>query len=364
MKIGVLGGGQLGRMMALAGIPLGMQFRFLDPSPSATARDVGEIVNAPYDDPAALLRFIDKLDVVTFEFENIPSAITDKIDKHVQVFPNPLALQLSQSRLLEKEFLKELDIPIAEFRSASTQQELSAAIAELKMPVIVKTARLGYDGKGQYLVRELHDTFQIPWNEGLTYVVEKFVPFKRELSVIAVRSKNGQINFYPLFENTHSDGILRTTRAPAGRAIDSGAQKQAEQYAKRIMEELGYVGILTLELFDTGDKERGLIANEIAPRVHNSGHLTIEGAYTSQFENHLRAITGLPLGNTALRGECGMVNLIGTTPPLEKLLALGDVHVHMYGKSPREGRKLGHVTVRRDSRKEVDRAIATIEGAR
>ena len=311
----MLGGGQLGRMLALAGFPLGLSFRFLDPSPAAPAGEVGELLVGPYDDPALLDRLADGADAVTYEFENVPVEAA----RRVRALPPPRALELGQDRLEEKRLFRRLGIPTAEFESPS-------------LPALVKSRRLGYDGKGQRLVREG------PLEVGPGELAEELVPFDRELSIIAARRRGGETAFYPLAENVHHDGVLRVSRVPAERA----PQAEAEDYARRLLDELDYVGVLALELFEVDGR---LLANEFAPRVHNTGHWTIDGAETSQFENHLRAILGLPLGVTAARGPSVMVNLIGGVPPLEALLALPGAHLHVYGKAPRAGRKLGHVTL-------------------
>lgn len=319
--VGVIGGGQLGRMLALAGIPLGLSFRFLDPSADAPAAEVGELLVGAYDDPVLLDRLADGAEVVTYEFENVPVESA----RRVGAVPDARALEASQDRLVEKQLFRRLGIP-----TAPIDDEVET------FPALLKTRRLGYDGKGQRLVetRPVPGPGHVPSQ----HVLEGLVPFERELSLLAVRGRAGETAFYPLVENEHADGILRVSRAPAKDA----PQAEAEEYATRLLDELGYVGVLALELFDVGG---ALVANELAPRVHNTGHWTIEGAGTSQFENHLRAILGLRLGSTALRGEAVMVNLIGKAPELERLLSLPGAHVHLYGKEPRAGRKLGHVTL-------------------
>jgi len=315
--VACIGGGQLGRMLGLAGIPLGLRFRFLDPCADAPALDVGELVVGAYDDPAALGRLARGAAVVTFEFENVPVEAA----RSVGALPPPLALELGQDRLTEKELFSRLGIPTAAFGST----------VDTGLPALVKSRRLGYDGKGQRLVAA-HE--QIGDGE----LAEELVAFDRELSIVAARGHDGDTRFWPLAENVHRDGILRVTRAPAVAA----PQAAAEGLVTRLLDELGYVGVIALELFEEGGR---LLANEFAPRVHNTGHWTIDGAETSQFENHLRAILGLPLGSTAARAPSVMVNLIGGVPPLAELLALPGAHVHLYGKKPRPGRKVGHVTL-------------------
>jgi 5-(carboxyamino)imidazole ribonucleotide synthase len=313
--IGVIGGGQLGRMLGLAGIPLGLSFRFLDPSPDAPAADVGELLVGEYDDPELLDRLADGAAAVTYEFENVPVGAADRVG----AIPTAAALEASQDRLVEKQLFRRLGIPTP---------KLDDEVDEF--PAVLKTRQLGYDGKGQRLV----DAWDGP---AAGHVLEERVPFDRELSLLAVRGAVGDTRFYPLVENVHEDGILRTSRAPALGA----PQAEAEEYATRLLDELGYVGVLALELFDVGGR---LLANEFAPRVHNTGHWTIEGAATSQFENHLRAVLGLPLGPTESRPSV-MVNLIGDVPPPADVLAVPGAHLHLYGKEPRPGRKLGHVTL-------------------
>jgi 5-(carboxyamino)imidazole ribonucleotide synthase len=314
--VAVIGGGQLGRMLGLAGIPLGLSFRFLDPAPEAPAREVGELVVGAYDDPAALDRLVSGADVVTYEFENVPVEAA----RRAGAVPAAAALEAAQDRLAEKRLFRRLGIPTAPIDDEVTT-----------FPALLKTRRLGYDGKGQRLV-ETRPGF----DPG--HVLEGLVPFDRELSLLAVRGRDGDTRFWPLVENVHEGGILRLSRAPAAGA----PQALAEGYATRLLDELGYVGVLALELFDVGGE---LVANELAPRVHNTGHWTIEGATTSQFENHLRAVLGLPLGATDALAPAAMVNLIGRVPPLEELLRVPGARVHLYGKEPRPGRKLGHVTV-------------------
>jgi 5-(carboxyamino)imidazole ribonucleotide synthase len=342
MKIGVLGGGQLGRMLALAGYPLGLRFCFLDPSPQAPAGHLAELVIAQYDDPKALQRFAVQVDLVTYEFENVPVASARQLAQHRPVYPPPQALEASQDRLTEKRFFRSLGIPTAAFAPVASLAELEQAVAQIGLPAVLKTRRFGYDGKGQMILRAPSD-LRPAWEAlgSLPLILEEFIAFERELSLVAVRGRDGTVAFYPLVENHHRDGILRLSLAPAPR-LTSDLQAAAESYAKKILEALSYVGVLALELFE----RRGeLLANEMAPRVHNSGHWTIEGAATSQFENHLRAICGLPLGETSLRGYCAMLNLIGEIPKIDEVLKVPGAHLHLYGKAPRPGRKLGHITL-------------------
>lgn len=364
LTIGILGGGQLGRMLALAGYPLGLRFRVYEPAPDAPAGQMAEQIAAAYGDQAALERFAAGVDVVTYEFENVPVAATRVLQRFAPIFPPPAALEAAQDRLVEKRFFNALAIPTAPFSPVDDRAALDAAIAELGLPAILKTRRLGYDGKGQALLRD-SDAVDAAWRElgGEGLILEGFVPFARELSLLAVRGQDGAIVCYPLVENVHRDGILRRSIVPAA-GLNAELQVQAETYARRALEGLEYVGVLAIELFEVRDSAGGsarLLANEMAPRVHNSGHWTIEGAATSQFENHVRAICGLPLGSVAPRGHAAMVNIIGEYPDIPALLQLEETHVHLYGKAPRPGRKIGHVTVRADNAAELATRLAEIE---
>jgi 5-(carboxyamino)imidazole ribonucleotide synthase len=351
VKVGVLGGGQLGWMLALAGDPLGLRCRFLDPSPEAPAGRVGELVVGGYEDPAALDRLAEGLAVVTYEFENVPVASARRLAERVPVWPPPRALEVSQDRVAEKQFLESAGVPVAPWRAVGSRAELARAVAELGCPAVLKTRRLGYDGKGQHLIGTPTDV-ERAWERlgSAPLILEGFVRFDRELSILAVRGRDGATACYPLVENLHAGGILRRSLAPAA-GVSPALQASAEGHAHRVLETLGYVGVLAIELFQVGDR---LLANEMAPRVHNSGHWTIEGAETSQFENHLRAVAGLPLGGTAPRGASVMLNLIGALPDRAGILAIPGAHLHLYGKAPRPGRKLGHVTLRADTAAELD----------
>ncbi len=367
MVVGILGGGQLARMLALAGLPLGLRCRCLDPAPDAVAGHASELVVGAYDDPAALQRLVRGVRLVTFEFENVPLAATEWLQQHVVVAPTPKALAIGQDRVLEKTLFRSLGMSVPEFRAADTLDELRAAVAAVGAPCIVKTRRLGYDGRGQVRLQpgpELPTAIDAAFAElrpaapgGL--IVERFVPFDRELSVLAARGQDGRMAVYPLVENVHRGGILRRSRAPAP-DLDPAIETSATQFVQELLEHLGYVGVLAVELFEVGGK---LLANEMAPRVHNSGHWTIEGSVCSQFENHLRAVLGLPLGSTAMAGGgvATMFNLIGELPARRDLLALPGVHVHAYGKAPRAGRKLGHATIVGDDRATVDTVAAAVE---
>ena len=346
MTIGILGGGQLGYMLALAGYPLGLHFRFLDPSPEAPVGRIAQRVTADYTDQAALEKFSNGLELVTYEFENVPVEAAKFLAERVPVYPPPAALEAAQDRVAEKTLFRGLGIGTTDFVPIDKPEEFEAAVKQIGLPAVLKTSRMGYDGKGQWTLRTAEDVAkaraELP---KVSLILERFAPFRRELSVLAVRSRNGEIAFYPLVENHHRGGILRLSLAPAP-GLEPAMQRAAEDIARRVLESLKYVGVLAVEFFE---HEGRLLANEMAPRVHNSGHWTIEGAVTSQFENHLRAVLGLPLGSTSEAGHCAMLNLIGDLPEPSEVLAVPDAHLHFYGKAPRAGRKLGHVTLRATS---------------
>jgi 5-(carboxyamino)imidazole ribonucleotide synthase len=358
VTVGILGGGQLGRMLALAGYPLGLRFRFLDDGPDAPAGHLAELHVGGYEDPEALARFADGIDVATYEFENVPVTSAEWLATRVPVYPPPAALEVSQDRLTEKRFFESHGIPTPPFAPVQTRAELYRAIAALGLPAVLKTRRFGYDGKGQVVLRAVEDV-EAAWEAlgSQPLILEGFVPFQREVSLLGVRGRDGGMTFYPLVENHHSGGILRVTRAPAP-DVSPALQNAAEGHVGRLMQALRYVGVLAVEFFQVGDR---LIASEMAPRVHNSGHWTIEGAETSQFENHLRAILGLPLGSTALVGASVMLNLIGTFPPIAEMLRVPGAHVHLYGKEPRPGRKVGHVTVRHTDAAIIERSVERLQ---
>lgn len=345
--IGILGGGQLGRMLALAGIPLNITCRVLDPSPDAPARVVAEHIVAPYDDADALQHFAEGIDVVTYEFENVPESAAVFLSTRCPVYPPPAALAHAQDRLVEKEFFHTLGIPTAPFANVCTLASLEQAVEHCGLPAILKTRTSGYDGKGQVLIHTLAEARQAWESLGkVPCILEEVIPFARELALLTVRSRTGNIAYYQLVETHQQEGMLRWALAPAPDMPDD-SQVEAEKYASAIVQTLDYVGVLALELFQT--ETGALVANEMAPRVHNSGHWTIEGAETSQFANHMRAIAGLPLGSTQITGICDMENIIGTLPDCASVLADPVAHLHLYGKAPRPGRKLGHITrVRRD----------------
>ncbi|MGZ4801760.1 MAG: 5-(carboxyamino)imidazole ribonucleotide synthase [Acidimicrobiia bacterium] len=360
--VAVLGGGQLGRMLGLAGIPLGLGFRFLDPSAAAPAQSLGTLVVGALDDEMSLLKTVESSAIVTYEWEGVPAGAARMLEArgHV-VHPSTSALEVSQDRLVEKSTFRELGIPVAEFAAVDDLDDLHQRAEEIGLPAVLKTRRGGYDGKGQVVVHEQSelDSGFAALRDAQPLILEAFVPFERELSVLAVRSGAGEVRCWPLVENRHEDGILRTSRAPAP-LVDPALQQTAEESARALLEHFQYVGVLALELFQAGD---ALLANEMAPRVHNSGHWTIEGAVTSQFENHLRAILGWPLGSTEARGVSGMVNLIGELPDPAAVLTVEGAHLHRYAKAPRPGRKVGHITVTASDAAELDTRLTALTAA-
>lgn len=355
MKIGVIGGGQLGRMLALAGTPLGMDFAFLDPAPDACAQALGEHIRADYSDLDHLRQLADEVDLVTFEFESVPAETVAFLAQFVPVYPCAESLRIARDRWFEKSMFRELEIPTPEFADIQSQADLDAAVATIGLPAVMKTRTLGYDGKGQKVLRKAEDVAGAFAELGsVPCLLEGFVPFDGEVSLIAARGRDGETVFYPLVHNSHETGILRLSIASTAHPL----QALAEDYASRVLNKLDYVGVLAFEFFEV---EGGLKANEIAPRVHNSGHWTIEGSECSQFENHLRAIAGLPLGSTRKVGESAMLNLIGSVPPVSKIIAFEDCHLHHYGKAFKDGRKVGHITLRCANRSVLDRQIMALE---
>ncbi|WP_456379178.1 5-(carboxyamino)imidazole ribonucleotide synthase [Thiolapillus sp.] len=340
MKIGILGGGQLARMLALAGYPLGLDFVVLEPAADACAAPLAGHLRAAYDDSAALRQLAAEVDLVTYEFESVPAAAVEQLGMSLPVFPPANSLATARDRSHEKNLFRELEIETAPFVEVHDLQTLQLAVEQIGLPAILKTRTLGYDGKGQQVLRA-GDGLQVAWEAigQVPAILEGLIEFEREVSIIAVRSACGELAFYPLAENVHEQGILRLSTC----LHNDSHQPLAEDYARRVLERLDYVGVLAIEFFQVGSH---LLANEMAPRVHNSGHWTIEGAETSQFENHLRAILGLPLGGTAAVEHAAMVNLIGELPDVPAILGLKNTHLHLYGKAPRAGRKVGHITIR------------------
>ncbi|MDZ4826205.1 MAG: 5-(carboxyamino)imidazole ribonucleotide synthase [Actinomycetota bacterium] len=342
-RLAVLGGGQLGWMLGRAGIPLGVEFVFLDPSAEAPAAAVGGLIVAGLDDEGAARKLAAGATVVTYEWEGVPAPTARAAGETVPVHPNPEILEVAQDRFLEKTRLRELGIETAAFRTVDSRAQLDEAVAALGLPAVLKTRRGGYDGKGQHVLRTTPADVDTAWAAlgGVPLILEAFVPFARELSIVAVRAADGTTLCWPVVENVHRDGILRVTYAPAS-GHSSGLQARAEACIRPLLDAYDYVGVGCVELFDTGTD---LLANEIAPRVHNSGHWTIEGAHTSQFENHVRAVLGWPLGSTDLREPSVMVNCIGALPDADAVLAIPGAHLHDYAKTPRPGRKVGHITL-------------------
>ncbi|HJW06396.1 MAG TPA: 5-(carboxyamino)imidazole ribonucleotide synthase [Rhodanobacter sp.] len=343
--LGVLGGGQLARMLALAAAPLGVKTLVVDNVADACAGQVAPLVVADWTDYDALGAFAAQVDVVTFDFENVPAETARWLAERVAVSPAPRALAVAQDRLAEKTLFRECGLHTPDFMTVDTREQLDQALAAIGVPAILKTRRLGYDGKGQFRLHALADA-EAAWaalgaqaaKHGL--ILEAFVPFERELSVIAVRGRDGDFRTWPLTGNWHVDGVLSMSLAPAP---DIGQlQSRATALARTLAERLDYVGVFALELFV---KDGELLGNEMAPRVHNSGHWTIEGAHASQFENHVRAVLGLPLGDTGARSLSAMFNWIGELPDASVLLRAVDAHWHDYGKQARPGRKVGHATV-------------------
>jgi 5-(carboxyamino)imidazole ribonucleotide synthase len=343
MTVGIVGAGQLGRMLALAGYPLGLDFLLLDPARDAPAGRVAPVLHGAFTDPKLLGRLARECEVLTFDWENIS---VEALRTHAQsahgarICPPVAALAAAQDRVAEKRLFERLQIPTTRWRAVGSRSQLERAMREIGVPGVLKTRRFGYDGKGQVRVKTADDA-QRGWQElgKVPLLYEEWVPFDCEVSIIGARSPSGAMAIYPLNGNVHSHGILRLTRAPYGAR---SWQRAAARHLERCLRHFRYVGVLTIEFFVRGGR---LIANEMAPRVHNSGHWTIEGCATSQFENHLRAILDMPLGSTRPLGFSAMVNLIGEIPPREGLLAREGLHLHDYGKQPRPGRKVGHCTV-------------------
>jgi 5-(carboxyamino)imidazole ribonucleotide synthase len=341
MTVGIMGAGQLGRMLALAGYPLGLDFLFLDPAKDAPAGQVAPVLQGAFTDDKLLAQLARRSEVATIDWENVSvEALRALAGSGARIAPPIPAVATAQDRVSEKRLFKRLKIPTTRWSAVSSRSQLERAMREIGLPGVIKTRRLGYDGKGQAVIKTREDAdraWQAMGAVGLIY--EEWVPFDCEVSIIGARSRRGEIAVYPLNGNVHAGGILRLTRAPYG---PPRWHRLAARYLERVLTHFHYTGILTIEFFVRGDR---LIANEMAPRVHNSGHWTIEGAVTSQFENHLRAILNLPLGSTRATGHSAMINLIGSMPTRATLLGWEGVHLHDYGKEPRPGRKIGHCTL-------------------
>ena len=353
--IGMLGGGQLGLMLAAAALPLGIRTVFLEDAPNSPARLLGKVYSSEqFDDFAA------SCDIFTLEFENTPLKSAQYLQDSKNLYPPANALYIAQDRLNEKNLFNELGIKTVPFMAVNSKADIETAAQQMGLPLVLKTTRGGYDGKGQFVVKTA-EQFDEAWAElgeatkHAPLIAEGFINFLREVSIIAVRGQNGEIRYYPLVQNEHYQGILARTTVPAPNSDD--LTEQAQDNIKKLLEHLNYVGVLTLELFVTPD---GLLANEIAPRVHNSGHWSIEGAVCSQFENHMRAVAGLPLGDTSVVKPSVMLNVIGQYPDLAQVLAVDGVHVHNYDKKEREGRKIGHITVMPTDSRQLEATVAKV----
>ena len=358
MKIGILGAGQLGRMLAISGYPLNHKFGFSGNSNDEPSSLLGHMF-ALEDDADNIKHLIEFADVITYESENTDVEIVREINKNTPVYPGEKSLFTTQHRGREKTLFDQLNIPCAPYQMVNSRQDLIDAVEKISLPAILKTATEGYDGKGQFLMQ---DASQIDdaWESmnGVESILEGFVDFKRELSLIAVRGIDNDHKYYPLVENIHHDGILRLTIAPA-QEIDPEVQKTAEHYMQTLLDEMNHVGVLTIELFET---DNGLVVNEMAPRVHNSGHWSIEGANTSQFENHIRAISSMPLGDTTTTNEfSAMVNIIGKIGPTDIVLNMPNAHLHLYDKQERTDRKLGHINITASSAEELYNSINKLQ---
>jgi 5-(carboxyamino)imidazole ribonucleotide synthase len=360
VRLAVVGGGQLGLMLGEAGAPLGIEFRFLDPVETAPAQRVGPLIVGALGDREKLVELCEGCDAVTYEWEGVPAAAMAALTPATRVDPPVRALRVSQDRIAEKTLANDLGIATAPFAAIGDASELRAAIDAIGFPSILKTRTGGYDGKGQ--VRIASDADLAPaWHElapAAPLVLEGYVDFDRELSVIACRGRDGDTVVWPLAENQHRHGILRESRVGH---VDEPTQRAAANIATRVLDELEYVGVLCVELFDVAGT---LLVNEFAPRVHNSGHWSIEGATTSQFENHVRAVLGLPLGPTDLAfAAAAMLNCVGAIPEPAAIAAISGAYLHDYGKAPRRGRKVGHVTVVAHSADELVERLAAVRAA-
>ena len=357
MRVAIVGGGQLGRMLVQAGERLGVACVTLDPAKDSPAAQVGPAIVGAYDDPSTLAQLVEGADVVTYEFENVPVEAVRGSETPVR--PPPAALEAAQDRIAEKTLFTDVGLPVPTFAAVDDLASLAVAVEAVGLPAVLKTRRFGYDGKGQAVIRS-NELLEDAWRAvgEVPSIVEALVPFDRELSIIAVRAHDGEMRCYPLVENHHRGGILRVSYAPAP-DLTGELQAAAEAHARAVADRLGYVGVFAIELFQAGGT---LLGNEMAPRVHNSGHWTIEGAETSQFENHLRAVCGLPLGDVTVRGRVAMVNVIGQEPDAAAILAIPGAHLHSYGKQARPGRKLGHVTLLADDPETLRERVVQVSG--
>jgi 5-(carboxyamino)imidazole ribonucleotide synthase len=354
-KVGIIGAGQLGQMLGFAADALNVQCTFLDPAENPPAAAAGTVIPLPFDSTQGLKQLAEWADVITYEFENVPVSALASIPDKIPVYPPREALTCSQDRLDEKKLFESLQIPLPQYRAIDSAADLQNAASEIGLPLVLKTRRLGYDGKGQRVVSTMEQV--APSFEelgGRELIAEQWVDFDYEVSAIGVRAPNGETTSYSLTQNLHEGGILRVSRAPVDQPQ---LARLADDYLDRLMRHLDYVGVLALELFVVGDR---LLANEFAPRVHNSGHWTIEGATASQFENHLRAILEMPLGDTTMAGYVGMINLIGNMPEDSARIVAENVALHDYGKEPRRDRKLGHVTLVAEDRLQREAHLETL----
>ena len=343
-NIGILGGGQLGRMLAVAASRLGLKAHIFEPGANPPAGQVADqVTTASYDDEAALHRFAQSVDVITYEFENIPTSALDILEQISPIRPGRRALAISQDRLSEKEFLTGLGLKVAPYANVTSAAEAEAAAQSIGTPSILKTRRMGYDGKGQVRLKNVSDMEQA-WQamQGAPSVLEGFINFSHEVSVIAARASDGQVACYDPGENVHREGILHSTTVPA--SLSAAQRMDAVLLAGQILNALDYVGVMGVELFVTAG---GLIVNEIAPRVHNSGHWTQNGCDFCQFEQHIRAVAGWPLGDGSRHSDIRMENLIGADMDRVPELRKTNAALHLYGKSEvKPGRKMGHVNFR------------------
>ena len=355
--LGVLGGGQLGRMLALEARAMGVRTRLLDPAPDACSRGVGELITAAFEDRAAIERFASGLTAATYEFENVPPETVERLAGLVSVHPGAASLVAASDRVAEREALIGAGFGVAKYRVVDGDGSLEEAVGAVGLPGVLKLRRGGYDGKGQMVVREASGVSGAEtWRGGRGAIFEELIPFRRELSIVGMRGADGACRFFPITENVHRDGILLTSMAPAP-GVSAEVEALARTHAARLMEELGHVGVLAVELFETGE---GLIANEFAPRVHNTGHWTMDGAACGQFAQHVRAVLGLALGETRALGHAGMVNLVGCLPDIGRVLGVPGTRVHLYEKEARPGRKLGHVNVLAETAAERDARVAEV----
>lgn len=357
--IGILGGGQLARMLALAGAPLGHRFLVVDSAEDPCAAQVAPVLRADWRDFTVLEQFAGKIDVATFDFENVPSDTAEWLTEHTQVFPNPAALATAQDRLVEKSLFQDIGLDTPAFSAVDSKDDLASAVERISLPAVLKTRRLGYDGKGQFVLRTMAD-IDLAWQSigGVPLILEAFIPFEFEVSVIVVRSRTGEFRHYPLTRNWHRNGILSASLAPL-KGVEA-LERRAVAHAQALAEKLDYVGVFALELFVYGER---VLGNEMAPRVHNSGHWTIEGTPCSQFENHIRAVLGLPLGDTSAIASSVMLNWIGEMPDAAPVLSEPRGHWHDYGKSPRAGRKVGHATLCAENASELAARLERVSAA-